>query len=116
LINIKITQTGALFLTKSDILLDGNNKCFKIPLNIIQYIFLRRYLHEETGIDLFTSEHKSYFFNFVRGQRIKFLDQLQYVKLSNIKFEDYEPRRRIFNQIKHFFFAAKTKEEKLKLL
>ena len=54
------------------------HKYIEIPLSSIEFVFLRRHLHEQLGCEIFTNQNKSYLFLFsVEERKNAFLEALQ---------------------------------------
>ena len=54
---------------------DKDKICFEIKYESIEYMFKRNYFYQETGLEIFTFERKSYFLNFKSNQELlKFLN------------------------------------------
>ena len=70
--------------------LNHSDKYIEIHLDELTAIFLRRYLLFDTSIEIFTTDHKSYFFDFVEGQRDKVISEFMKMKkngsMSNLKY------------------------------
>ena len=66
---------------------DKDKICFEIKYNSIEYMFKRNYFYQETGLEIFTYEKKSYFLNFKSNQELlKFInDIIQHEKFRTIK-------------------------------
>ena len=61
--------------------------CLEIKYSSIEYMFIRNYFYQETGLELFTYEKKSYFLNFKSNKELlKFIqDIIQNEKFRKIK-------------------------------
>ena len=66
---------------------DKDKICFEIKYKSIEYMFKRNYFYQETGLEIFTYERKSYFLNFKSNQELlKFInDIIQHEKFRTIK-------------------------------
>ena len=66
---------------------DKDKICFEIKYNSIEYMFKRNYFYQETGLEIFTYEKKSYFLNFKSNQELlKFInDIIKHEKFRTIK-------------------------------
>ena len=94
-----------------------------IPYEDIQYIFLRKYFYQNTAMEIYTTKHKSYFFNFKANTDLcNFMNQILYY-ISNcreIKAEDHKGKRtlgheQIFEEIsdkkiKSYYVSNKMEE------
>ena len=99
----------------------------KVYLNInydnIQYIFLRKYFYQNTAIEIYTKNHKSYYFNLKANYDLcNFLNHiLYYVKsIRDIKTEDHKGKRvlgheQVFDEsndkkLKSYYVSSKMEE------
>ena len=76
---------------------DKDIVCFEIKYKSIEYMFKRIYFYRETGIEIFTYEKKSYFFNFKSNQELlKFLnDIIKHEKFRTIKCHGFKGKKLI---------------------
>ena len=88
-VTMKDVSSGTFMLTNKNVIFDSD-KYIEINLDTLTAIFLRRYLLFDTSIEIFTSDHRSYFFDFVEGQRDKVMFELVKMKkkgsMTNLKF------------------------------
>ncbi|OHS97434.1 hypothetical protein TRFO_09432 [Tritrichomonas foetus] len=91
LITLTKQISGLLHISKKSIIFDGSNisdifgspidtiqKYIDIPLNTIGFIFTRKTLHQDIGIEIFINIHKSFLINFSNpNKRIEFLHQVK---------------------------------------
>ncbi|KAK8898620.1 hypothetical protein M9Y10_000912 [Tritrichomonas musculus] len=86
-ITISSVNSGKLSVTQSFIIFDSPHRFIQIQLETITKIFLRRYLHVNSSIEIFTTLKKSYFFDFVSSeQRSIFLEFINDRHLETLKF------------------------------
>ena len=76
---------------------DKDKVCFEIKYKSIEYMFKRNYFYQETGLEIFTYEKKSYFLNFKSNQELlKFInDIIQHEKFRTIKCYGYKGKKLI---------------------
>ncbi|OHT01351.1 hypothetical protein TRFO_07587 [Tritrichomonas foetus] len=87
LITPRKVHSGDLNLTKKAIFFESKSKYVRLPLHKIKKILFRRYLMGDTAIEIFCTFSRAYFVNFVdEGDRLKFLNKVAALKISNIKF------------------------------
>ena len=74
---------------------DKDKICFEIKYESIEYMFKRNYFYQETGLEIFTFERKSYFLNFKSNQELlKFLaDITQHEKFRTIKCHGFKGKK-----------------------
>ena len=67
----------------------------EILLKSIEFMFIRTYFYQETGLEIYTSEKKSYFLNFKSNQELlKFINDIkQHEKFRTIKCHGYKHKR-----------------------
>ena len=98
----------------------------KVHLSInydnIKYIFIRKYFYQNSGMEIYTTSNKSYFFNFKTDVDFsKFINQLlYYLHYREIKTEDHKGKKilgyeQIFGanndkKIKSFYIVNKVEE------
>lgn len=88
LVTNKCVYTGVIIMSVTNLTFEGSPdkpKYFKIPLSTITNVFLRKYLLVDTAIEVFTSDGRARFLDFMGNQRSDFLKALKTLKLSNIK-------------------------------
>jgi hypothetical protein len=99
LVTIKKVHTGVLLLTKTWLLFQATEspKHRRIALGEIADIYVRFYLLTNTSIEIFTTNRRSYFIDFIdEEQRMKILIELKNMKLLKCQFlqmsdRDLEP-------------------------
>ena len=76
---------------------DKDKIYFEIKYKSIEYMFKRNYFYQETGLEIFTYEKKSYFLNFKSNQELlKFInDIIQHEKFRTIKCYGYKGKKLI---------------------
>ena len=76
---------------------DKDKIYFEIKYKSIEYMFKRNYFYQETGLEIFTYERKSYFLNFKSNQELeKFIsDIIQHEKFRTIKCIGYKGKKLI---------------------
>ena len=100
---------------------DKDKTYLKIRYENIKYIFVRKYFYQNTAIEIYTSNNKSYFFNFKTGDdSFKFINQLFYfIHIREIKTEDHKGKKllgyeQMFGvtdkKIKSYYIFNKTEE------
>ena len=101
---------------------DKDKVYIKINYKNIKYIFIRNYFYQNTGMEIYTTNHKSYFFNFKASSDFdKYINQLKvFLIYREIKTEDnkgkkllgYEQMFEAINEkkIKTFFISNKIEE------
>lgn len=86
MITTKKVHNGYLNLTNSTIVFDSASKYVKINLNKVKRVLLRRYLQDNTAIEVFSEFSRVYFFQFQNGkERSLFLNKLSSLKIPSIK-------------------------------
>ncbi|OHS93003.1 Beige/BEACH domain containing protein [Tritrichomonas foetus] len=85
LVTLKSVTSGTFLLTNDMVIFDSP-KYIEIELDTIRSIFLRRYLLMDTSIEIFATNHLSYFFDFVEGQRDQLIKEFVKLKLKNMIF------------------------------
>ena len=85
-VTMKDVKTGKLSITKTYIAFDSSDSFIQINLESITKIFLRRYLLQDSAIEIFVVDKKSFFFDFPGDQRKLVLEELKIRNLPNIKF------------------------------
>ena len=96
LVSMKQVISGTFILTNEKIIFDSakyNEKYIDIYLDSITAILFRRYLLMDTSIEVFTTTHSCFFFEFVEGQRVKVIKELKKVKkyMKNLNFFQTSP-------------------------
>ena len=83
---------GSIFKNKKS---DKDMLYTKIYYKEIKFIFLRKYFYMETGLEIFTDNNKSYFFNFKSNKDlIQFkINLLQKSTFIEIRAEDYKGKK-----------------------
>ncbi len=76
---------------------DKNKVCFEIKYKSIEYMFKRNYFYQETGLEIFTFEKKSYFFNFKSNpELLNFInDIIKDEKFRTIKCHGFKGKKLI---------------------
>jgi hypothetical protein len=106
LVTIKRVHPGVLIVTKAYLIFQGmkSSKHRRIDLTTIRSILLRHYLLTDTSFEVFTTNHRSYFVDFVdESQRRTVLTELKGMALPNCTFlqmeaSDIEPLLNKANQ------------------
>ena len=88
-----LTCFGSIFLNNNN---SKDSEMFlKFDFNDILFIFYRRYCFRNNGIEIFLSNHRSYYFKFVdTTRRDKFINDLVLILNKN------HPKNKLFKQIK----------------
>ena len=74
-------------------------KVEEIPQENIYFILKRRYLHIDNSLELFTTEHKSYFFCFKNGDaRMAFMKAVKQMKPKNLIFIQFKDALKFYNE------------------
>ena len=88
LVTNKHVINGTILLTETYLTFEGKGdipKYIKFSLKSIENVFLRRYLLDETAVEIYTKDGRARFFHFSGNQRESFLKSLKRLKLPNIK-------------------------------
>jgi hypothetical protein len=86
LVRMTKVVAGAILLTRTYLVFDGGDqKYFRIEYGCIQNIFTRQYLLEDTALEIFCVDGRSFFFDFGEGQRAAFIKSLRRQKLPAIQ-------------------------------
>jgi hypothetical protein len=85
-VTVEAVFSGTLSLTATDIYYECPEKFLTMPLSFIKKIYLRRYLLVDSALEIFTTQKKSFFFDFNENQRQLFLSELSHIKLPSAKF------------------------------
>jgi len=88
-VSLRKTRVGTLILTSESIIFEENGidgKNIQIEISSIKYVFLRQYLLLDTAIEIYTTNQKSFFFDFVINQRYIFLKELKSKHMTKLKF------------------------------
>ena len=82
----------------------------EILLKSIEFMFIRTYFYQETGLEIYTYEKKSYFLNFKSNQvLLKFINDIkQHEKFRTIKCHGYKDKR-LLGYCKLFNIYSKKK-------
>ena len=87
---------------------DKDKIFFEIKYKSIEYMFKRNYFYQETGLEIFSYEKKSYFLNFKSNQELEkfindiiFHEQFKIVKCHGFKKKKYIGYCKLFNNIKN---------------
>lgn len=83
---MKDTKSGSFMLTSELLIFDSPSKSLDISLDQINFVFKRRYLVQDTSLEIYTTMHRSYFFEFVGDQRDKIIHELLRINPKNLKF------------------------------
>ncbi|KAJ5071714.1 beige/beach-related [Anaeramoeba ignava] len=85
-------QTGNKFQSAKH---PKENKNKSWPLNQLKTIYKRRYLHQQTALEFFLINKKSFFINFSKGVRDEVYERIINIKPSNlvIEFETGDPQK-----------------------
>jgi hypothetical protein len=86
MITPKCVHTGTVWFTDTELFFDSPTRTIEIPISRIRKIFLRRWLHSDTALELFMSYAKVFFLNFSEGQRRMFLKRLLAQKPARLKY------------------------------
>ena len=99
---------------------DKDKICLEVKYKSIEYMFLRNYFYQETGLEIFTIEKKSYFLNFKSNQELlKFIqDILYHEKFRKIKCHGYKGKKcigycklfNVYNKKKNYYINNKMEE------
>ena len=102
---------------------DNDKVELKIKYKNIQYIFLRKYFYQNTAIEIYTKNHKSYYFNLKTNSDLcNFLNHIFYYNKNfrYIKTEDHKGKRvlgheQIFEELndkklKSYYVSSKMEE------
>ena len=74
---------------------DKDIVCYEISYKSIEFMFIRNYFYQETGIEIYTYQKKSYFLNFKSNQELmKFInDIIQHEKFRTVKCNGYKGKK-----------------------
>ena len=74
---------------------DKDIVCSEISYKSIEFMFIRYYFYQETGVEIYTYQKKSYFLNFKSNQELmKFLnDIIQHEKFRTVKCNGYKGKK-----------------------
>ena len=95
---------GSTFKNKKS---DKDKISLSIDYEAIQYFFIRYYFYQETGLEIYTTSHKNYYFNFKNNIQLhKIINEiLSHGIFREIKTDDYKGKKilgyeKSINQIK----------------
>ena len=109
------TCFGSTFKNKKS---DKDKISFEIDYEIIKYIFIRYYYYQETGLEIYTTNNKSYYFNFKCNmdlQRVK-TELIRMINYREIKGQDFKGKKVLgyekinTNKKKSYYAVDKMKE------
>ena len=99
---------------------DKDKICLEVKYRSIEYMLLRNYFYQQTGVEIFTFEKKSYFLNFKSNQELlKFIqDILYHEKFRKIKCHGYKGKKcvgycklfNVYNKKKNYYINYKMEE------
>jgi hypothetical protein len=77
--------TGTFYMNNQEICFNVHkSKSLRLLLREIECVFLRSYLHLDTGLEILLVSHRSYFFDFLNQDRQRVLTKLSRMNLPNI--------------------------------
>lgn len=85
-ITMKDVNSGSFMLTSELLIFDSPSKYLDVSLDEVVYVFKRRYLAQDTSLEIFTNMHRAYFFEFVGDQRDQIIHELLRINPKNLKF------------------------------
>ena len=109
------TCFGSTFKNKKS---DKDKISFEIDYEIIKYIFIRYYYYQETGLEIYTTNNKSYYFNFKCNMdllRVK-TELIRMINYREIKGQDFKGKKVLgyekinTNKKKSYYAVDKMKE------
>jgi len=88
MVTIKKVHSGDMIFTSTSMIFQSSNtnKIVVVPISSITHIYHRLYLLVDSAIEIFTSNNRTYLFDFVEGQRSTIIDFICRYSEGNLQF------------------------------